>query len=175
MSKVSFSSLKLKVNTDVTKFNFNANVIEVLKYLPWHDKYDLVMITLQKSEEDGTYNELKLDMYFHLHLVYMYTNLTFTEKQKEDEEKIYDSLMSSGFIDEFLKVFNESEYNQLWNMIISIADTKSKYLNSAGGILRGFVKDLPTQAQAVKEIVDSFDPKKYQNVINFAKAVGANN
>ena len=56
------------------------------------------MITLQKAKEDILYNPIKLDMYFHLHLVYMYSNLSFTEKQKEDEEKIYDAVVSGRYI-----------------------------------------------------------------------------
>ena len=80
-NKVSYANLKLKVDTSVDTFDFNNQTIEVLKYLPIEDKYDLIMITLQKAEEDGIYNDIKLDMYFHLNLVYMYTNLSFTETQ----------------------------------------------------------------------------------------------
>ena len=64
MSKVSYANLKLKVDTSVDTFDFNNQTIEVLKYLPIEDKYDLIMITLQKAEEDGIYNDIKLDMYF---------------------------------------------------------------------------------------------------------------
>ena len=98
-NKVSYAKLNLKVNKDIKTFKINEQEVEVLQYLPFEDKYDLVMITLQKAEEDGIYNELKLDMYFHLYLVYMYTNISFTEKQKEDELKLYDTLKSNGIID----------------------------------------------------------------------------
>ena len=80
--KVSYANLKLKTKYEIKTFNFNNTEIEVKQYLPIEDKYDLVMITLQKAEENGIYNALKLDMYIHLHLVYMYTNLSFIEKQK---------------------------------------------------------------------------------------------
>ncbi len=69
----------------------------MLQYLPAQDKYDLLMITLQKSLENGAYNEFKLNLYFELNLVYMYTNISFTEKQREDEFKLYDTLESNGF------------------------------------------------------------------------------
>ena len=105
MAKVSYANLKLKVNSDITTFNFNGTEIELLNYLPMEDKYDIIMIALQKAQEDDIINPLKLDMYFHLNLVYLYTNLSFTEKQRENEEKIYDALKSNGFIDEMLKYF----------------------------------------------------------------------
>ena len=94
MSKVSYANLKLKVNNEVKTFNFNGTEVEVLNYLPTEDKYDLIMISLQKANEDGIYNPLLLDVFFHLNLVYMYTNLSFTTKQKEDEFKLYDTLKS---------------------------------------------------------------------------------
>ena len=45
--KVSYANMKLKMNTDVNTFDFCGQKIEVLKYLPAQDKYDLLMITLQ--------------------------------------------------------------------------------------------------------------------------------
>ena len=77
--KVSYANMKLKMNTDVNTFDFCGQKIEVLKYLPAQDKYDLLMITLQKSLENGIYNDFKLNFYFELNLVYMYTNISFTE------------------------------------------------------------------------------------------------
>jgi len=47
--KVSYANMKLKVNTQVKTFKFGGQDIEVLQYLPAKDKYDLLMITLQKS------------------------------------------------------------------------------------------------------------------------------
>ena len=84
--KVSYANMKLKVNTEVKTFDFGGQKVEVLQYLPAQDKYDLLMVTLQKSLENGAYNEFKLNLYFELNLVYMYTNISFTEKQREDEE-----------------------------------------------------------------------------------------
>lgn len=47
--KISYANMKLKLNTDVNTFDFKGQKVEVLKYLPAEDKYDLLMITLQKS------------------------------------------------------------------------------------------------------------------------------
>ncbi|MBQ1716746.1 MAG: hypothetical protein II025_02495, partial [Ruminococcus sp.] len=64
----------------------NSN-IEVLKYLPIEDKYNLINITLQNAREGSIYNSLLLDVYFHLYIVIMYSNITFTEKQKENQHE----------------------------------------------------------------------------------------
>lgn len=170
MAKVSYANLKLKTNDTISTFDFNGNKIEVLNYLPIEDKYDLVMITLQKAEENGIYNQLKLDMFFHLHLVYMYTNLSFTDKQKENEMKIYDTLKSNGFIDKLLEVINDNEYNDLFEYMVTIEEDIMNYRNTAGAVLQSVINDLPKNAAAAVEIVNNFDPSQYQAVIDFATA-----
>lgn len=170
MAKPTYASMKLKVDTKPTKITFNDTEIEVLQYLPINDKYDLIMITLQNAYEEGIYNPLKLDMYFHLYMIYMYTNINFTEKQKEDETKIYDTLTSNGLISEVLKYIPENEYQVLFTYMQEIIDEKMKYNTSASALLQSIIHDLPTQAQAALDIVENFDPDKFQAVKDFAKA-----
>ena len=167
---ISYANMKLKPVTTTHKFEWNGNEIEVLDYLPIEDKYDLIMITLQKSLEDGYYNPIKIDEFFHLHLIYMYTNINFTEKQKEDEHKLYDSLKSNGLIDAFIEQMNEFDYSELFNMLNDTKNELINYKHSASALIQSMIMDLPKQAEAAKQIVDSFDAEKYQNVINFAKA-----
>ena len=167
---ISYANMKLKPVTTTHKFEWNGNEIEVLDYLPIEDKYDLIMITLQKSLEDGYYNPIKIDEFFHLHLIYMYTNINFTEKQKEDEHKLYDSLKSNGLIDVFIEQMNEFDYSELFNMLDDTKRELTEYKRSTSALIQSMIVDLPKQAEAAKQIVDSFDAEKYQNVINFAKA-----
>lgn len=171
-NKVSYANLKLKVDNTVNTFDFNGNKIEVLNYLPVEDKYDLIMITIQKAKENGYYNGLKIDVFFHLHLVYMYTNLSFTDKQREDEMKLYDTLKSNGFIDKMLLAIPENEYNELYTYIEDIVSSDTEYMQSFASIVKTIVEDLPKNAQMAAEIVDNFNPEKYQQVVNFAKTAG---
>jgi len=170
MAKVSYTSLKLKTNNEVKEIEFNGQKIEVLQYLPIEDKYDLIEITLQKAKENSIFNPVKLDIYFNLNLIYLYTNISFTDKQKEDELKLYDNLMSTGLLDKIIEVIPEEEYNYLCDQIDNLAEDIMNFDNSTAGILRELTEDLPTQAAKVKEIVDTFDPNKYQAVLDFAKA-----
>ena len=167
---ISYANMKLKPVTTTHKFEWNGNEIEVLDYLPIEDKYDLIMITLQKSFEDGYYNPIKIDEFFHLHLIYMYTNINFTEKQKEDEHKLYDSLKSNGLIDAFIGQMNEFDYSELFNMLDDTKRELTEYKHSVSGIIQNIITDLPKQAEAMQDIIDNFDKEKYQNVLNFAKA-----
>lgn len=167
--KVSYANMKLKTNTAVNTFEFCGQKIEVLKYLPATDKYDLLMITLQKSLEGNIYNEFKLNLYFELNLVYMYTNISFTEKQREDEFKLYDTLRSNGFFELFYEALDDKEYEELFDQIAELKVTMEKSKGSVAGIISNIIEDLPANAEAAAKIVESFDPQQFKEVIDFAR------
>ena len=170
MARIPFTNLKLKNNTSTQSFKYGDQEIEVLQYLPFEDKYDLVMIAIQNAEEDNIYNPMKLDMYFNLYLVILYSNISFTDKQKEDPVKLYDMLESNGIIEQVINLIPEAEYNQLLADMMDIIDKKLEARKSVGAIINKFITDMPKQAEAMKNILDNFDSNKYQEVINFAKA-----
>lgn len=170
MANINYSDLNLKVNNELTLYKWNGKDIELKKYLNAEDKYDIVMITLQKAKENGYYNPIKLDIFFHLNLIYSYTNLIFTDSEREDEFKLYDEMKSNGFIAEFLKHINPDEYKEMMENIEEIAKVSIQYEISTASILRNFIEDLPANAEAAQQIVENFDPQKYQAVVDFAKA-----
>ena len=174
MAKITFASMKLKTNMDVKEIQIGDHTIEVKQYLPIEDKNDLVQIALQKAEENGIYNEILLDMYFNLNLIYLYTNITFTDKQKEDEAKIYDMLESNGIIDQVIAALPQDEYAELIGYMTEMKKLIMKYRNTAGAVLQSVIQDLPKNAAAAKEIIDQFDKTKYQEVIDFATAANGN-
>lgn len=171
MNKISYTNLKLKLNNEVNTFDFNGNQIEVLKYLPLEDKYDLINLALQSAKEEIIYNPIKLEAYFHLYILIMYTNINFTEKQKEDKVKLYDILKSNGLIDKVLENMEEEEYTFLCESLNQQEEDILKYQNTIAGVLSNIIDNLPIRAEEMQKIVDNFDPSKFENVLNFAKAV----
>ena len=170
MIKTSYANLKLKLNTEVKSVDYNGNAIEVLQYLPIDDKYSLINITLQKAKEGSIYNPLKKDMYFHLNLVYMYSSLTFTDKQREDESKLYDTLVSNGLMDLIIEAIPESEYTILYSYLDEQETDILTYKNTFSGAVSEIIENLPLRAEEMQTIVNTFDPEKFQNVLDFAKA-----
>ena len=170
MAKVSYSNLKLKINNEVKTFKFNDIDIEVSQYLPIEDKYDLISIVANEAFENGICNPLKLDMLFHLYLVFLYTNINFTDKQKEDLTKLYNQLKSNGILDQVLTNIPEDEYNTLYRYLIELTENQFKYNRSIASLISSLIHDLPKQAEAAMSIVENFDKEKFQNVIDFAKA-----
>lgn len=174
MASLKYSDLKLKKDNSIKIFKWNGKDVEIVNYASIEDKYDIVMIALQKSLEDGIYNPIKLDMYFHLNLIYMYTNIVFTDEEREDESKLYDEIVSSGFMNEFLKNINADEYKELQELVEEIDKLHMKYKTTAASVLRSLIDDLPANAEAAQKIVENFNPEKYQAVVDFAKAANGN-
>lgn len=173
MAKVTYASLKLKIDNSVETFDFNGNTIEVLKYLPIQDKYDLIMTTLERAEEKGVYNPVIMEVYFHLYLVYMYTNLTFTDRQREDELKLYDALQSSGFISQVLEKIPEVEYNTLYTYLEDISDYLIEYKNTLSYFASNLLSDMTDKIDSLQTMINEVDEGKYSQVIDLAKALNA--
>lgn len=171
MNKISYTNLKLKVNTEVNTFDFNGNQIEVLKYLPLEDKCALINLALQSAKENAIYNPARLEAYFHLYIVILYTNINFTEKQKEDKIKLYDTLKSNGLIDQVLMNMDEDEYSALCEYLNQQESDILNYQNTIAGIIDNIIENLPIRAEEMQKIVNNFDPSKFENVLNFAKSV----
>lgn len=169
-----YKDFGLKINEEKTTIQLKNGIkFNVLKYLPIEDKIDLIQIALQKSQQNGIYNEMKLDMYFHLYLVYMYTDIDFSEEDKEDEYKLYNELESNEIINYVVESIEDDEYNKLLEYLSEMQTNKMMYKTSAAAIVDSLVQDLPKNAQAAADIVNNFDKEKYQNVVDFVKSANA--
>ncbi len=171
---MNYKDLNLKINKNINIAKIGDLEIEVLQYLPIEDKIDLIQIALQKSEENGIYNEMKLDMYFNLYLVYMYSNLEFTDEEKANEFDLYNELWSNNVIIAIIGAMEDSEYNSLLDYLESMKRANVKYRNGAAALLQTFIQDMPKNAAAAAEIVNNFDQNKYKQVVDFAKAANGN-
>lgn len=172
MAKVTFASLKLKTNEGVNLIKIADKDIEVKTYLSAQEKYDLIMISLEEAFEDGIYNEFKLEIAFNLNLIFLYTNISFTDKQKEDLLKLYDILESNGIINAVIEAIPEDEYKFITDMLNDIKNTATQYNQSISGVINGLIENLPKNAQTAANIVDNFDAEKYNNIIDFARGIG---
>ena len=168
---MNLNSLNLQTTSPTTTITINDQQINILNYLPVSDKVDLIEITLQKAEmENHLYNQTLLDIFFDLNILYLYTDIEFSDEDREDELKLYDILETNGVIEEVVKNMNEDEYNYLRNTLMIQKGNRMRYRTTAAAAIQSFIQDLPRNAAAAQEIVNSFSPEKYQEVLNFAQA-----
>lgn len=136
MAKVSFTKLGLKVNQEVNKIVINGQEIEVKQYLPINDKLDFISNVLNNAHDGTNYpNWIKIAMMSDLEMMYVYTNINFTDKQKEDVCKLYDLLKSSGVFAAVASAIPEAELEEIRHGVNTMAHAVYEQKNSVLGIL----------------------------------------
>jgi hypothetical protein len=159
----------------IIKYNtikVNGDSIKVSSYLPIEKKKDLIMISLQQSADSGFYNPIDLEAYFYVNVVKMYTDIKFDEN--EDMYTLYDSLETNGIIDAVVAAIPEDEFKYVYNNLIDIRKKKEDYENSFSGVANALLSKIPLVMEDAAKMVENFDPKKYQAVIDFATAANGN-
>lgn len=142
MAKVSLTKLGLKVNQDVKDIEFNGQIIEVKQYLPVNDKLELIGNVINSAHDENNFsNPVKVSVFTTLEIMYAYTNINFTEKQKEDPTKLYDMLISSGFACEVFRAIPEEEYHEIVSGVEDSIEAIYTYRNSVLGILDNITND----------------------------------
>ena len=143
MAKVAFTKLGLKRKDEVKTVNINNNVIEVKQYLPINDKLALIsrVINLSHDSSNNFANPVQVEVIGTVEIIMAYTNLSFTEKQKEDYAKLYDLLEENGITKDLINAIPEDEYAFLIDGINDSIEAVYKYQNSILGILEAVSQD----------------------------------
>ena len=136
MAKITFTKLALKKKEEVRNIKINGNDIEVKQYLPVNDKLNLIARVISGAHDENNFpNPIKIEVIGSIEIIMAYTNITFTDKQKEDVAKLYDILDSNEVIDQVIAAIPEDEYNFLIEGIDETVNAVYAYQNSALGIL----------------------------------------
>lgn len=147
MAKVPFSKLQVNVNNEVIKKSYQNKsgeeiFYEIKKYLPFEDKVILVSnIINQSADDNGFYNPMRVKLFLTLETVFAYTNLSFTEKAKENSFKLYDSFISSGLFDEIIEAIGNKEWLEIKNSVYETIKNIYDYKNSMMGVLDAVSSD----------------------------------
>ena len=142
MAKVSLTKLGLKVNQDVKNIEFNEQNIEVKQYLPINEKLELISSVINSAADENNFsNPVKENVFLTLEILYHYTNINFTDKQKEDSVKLYDLVVSSGLVNKVTDLIPEEELDEVINGVAQSVKAIYTYRNSVLGILESISQD----------------------------------
>lgn len=157
MAKVSFTKLGLKLNQEIKTIKWNEQIIEVKQYLPIEKKLLLIMDVINNSEDSNYANPIKISVFTTLKLIEYYTNINFTEKQKEDFAKSYDLFSSSELITLILESIPKKEQDEIKQGIDQSIKSFYSYRNSLLGIIDSLSQDYNKT---------NFDLESIQNLLN---------
>ena len=174
MAKIAFTKFALKKKDKVKTITICNNPVEVKQYLPVNEKLGLISRVLNYSINDNNFsNPIKLEVFTNLEIVFTYTNISFTDKQKEDLVKLYDLLEENGIFDLIIAARPETEYNAILDGVQECSDAVYTYRNSALGIIDVISQDysnLSLDATAIQQAIA--DPKNLELLKTVATKLG---
>ena len=142
MAKIAFTKLGLIKNDKKEFLKWGDQTIEVKQYLPFGEKIKVIENIVNKSIDDNNFsNPCRFELHQYLEVFFAYTNINFTEKQKEDEYKLYDLLVGSGLMNQVIELIPEEEINFIFRCAYHLVERIYEYGNSAKGIMEAITKD----------------------------------
>ena len=162
MAKVPFTKLGLTVNQDIKTIEWNEQVIEVRQYLTAAETLELVQTIVEAAVNESVnfINPLNVDLMIELAVVNHFTNITFTDKQRENAPKTYDALQSSGLLDQIKQNMVDGAYEEIVAYVYDILDAYYKYRNSMLGMMEAMQNDyaaLDAQATEIQQKLSNPD------------------
>lgn len=175
MAKVSFSKLNCKINTEVKPIQVGEETINIKQYLPIQEKLALIgRVIEQAHDQDQNFaNPLKITVFKYLEIIYAYTDISFTTKQKEDPAKLYDQLLSSGALRLIWSNIPEDERDNITYGINKTVEAYYSYRNSVFGILDTINQDYKDLSLDTSEIQKNLsDPENLKLLKNVLSKMG---
>lgn len=154
--KVGLTKLGLKKNTNLISLEWGDQIIQIKEYLPIEDKISVIERIVNQSLDNNNFaNPARIEINTVLEVMFVYTNINFTDKQKEDRLGLYDLLVSSGLWGQVKDRLSElGELKIINNTSRAVIDEIYKYKDSALGILQAISEDysnLDLDAEKIRE------------------------
>ena len=174
MSRVPFTKLGLKKIEDTKTISICDQDVEVKQYLPINDKINIITNVIENSADDNNFaNPVKVEVFANLEIMYAYTNISFTDKQKENPTKLYDLLEENGIIAEVIAAIPENEYALLLGWIDETIEAFYTYRNSVMGIMEQISTDYSNLSLDATEIQQKLaDPQNLELLKNVMTKLG---
>ena len=169
MAKLPFTKLSLKNNNEIKTINYNNQIIEVKQYLPINTKLELISNVINSSMDNNNFsNPVKEYLFLHLEIVENYTNITFTDKQKEDVCKLYDNIVSSGLYSAVMEAIEDKDVEFCQTVLEDTVVSIYKYNNSLLGVVDALSQKYDVSKINLKEISEQL---KDPNTLPFLKEI----
>lgn len=155
-----FKDFNLKVVKNYTTITFNNKEIKVAQYLSIDEKIALIDIALQKSMINGMIHPGALLKYYTLGLVYMYSDIVFTDEDRADEANLYDTLVTTGLLNKILAEIPIKEKDECDKLLNDTKIAIEKHKVSAVGIIETLIQVLSNEVPNIMEQLAQLTPEQ---------------
>lgn len=179
MANITFESLDLTVNQEVKILDFNEYKIEVVQYLPIQKRLELISEVLSNAlseDTEGFYNPIKLEVFTAVAAVEAYTNIEFTEEEKQDIPTIYDKLQSSGLLNIIVENgIGEHEFFVLSTQVEACMRAINTFNNSFYGVIKNIGNNSDIVNLDIERLLTTIkDPESLKLLKEIAPLLGQN-
>ena len=167
MAKPTYAKLKLTSTIAPKELAWGDQTIEVKQYISIQDKLQMITEILGLAADDNRfYNVGRLKVFKTLKMLEYYTNLSITDKQKEDPVKMYDELTVSDFYDKVESLIPDVELNEINDILYDTVEQVYKYQNSAYGIMESISQDYSNLNLDATQISEKLSNKENVEFLN---------
>ena len=171
MAKISLTKLNKIKSLEPIDIKIGEETISVVQYLPLEKKLAIMQNIIQQAgnNEEGFYNIVKLTVFYTIEMLRAYTNISFTEKQLEDPQKLYDIIILNKIWDTIKQSIPEDEVNYIWENTCALAREITDYNHSALGILKLAKEDYSDLELDVNDLTNTLTQS--ENNLNLVKGL----
>ena len=161
MAKVNLTKLNKIKSLDPIDIKIGEETISVVQYLPLEKKLTIMQNIIEQAgnNEEGFYNIVKLSVFYTIEMLRTYTNISFTEKQLEDPQKLYDIIVLNNIWETVKDSIPEKERDYIWDNTCALAREITEYNHSALGILKLMSDDYENLNFDVQEITEKLSDR----------------
>lgn len=161
MAKVNLTKLNKIKSLDPIDIKIGEETISVVQYLPLEKKLTVIQNIIEQAgnNEEGFYNIVKLSVFYTIEMLRTYTNISFTEKQLEDPQKLYDIIVLNNIWETVKDSIPEKERDYIWDNTCALAREITEYNHSALGILKLMSDDYENLNFDVQEITEKLSDR----------------
>ena len=161
MAKISLTKLNKIKSLEPIDIKIGEETISVVQYLPLEKKLAIMQNIIEQAgnNEEGFYNIVKLTVFYTIEMLRAYTNISFTEKQLEEPQKLYDIIVLNNIWDTVKDSIPEKERDYIWDNTCALAREITEYNHSALGILKLMSDDYENLNFDVQEITEKLSDR----------------
>lgn len=161
MVKINVTKLNKIKSLDPIDIKIGEETISVVQYLPLEKKLTVMQNIIEQAgnNEEGFYNIVKLSVFYTIEMLRVYTNISFTEKQLEDPQKLYDIIVLNNIWETVKDSIPEKERDYIWDNTCALAREITEYNHSALGILKLMSDDYENLNFDVQEITEKLSDR----------------
>lgn len=174
IKKVPYTKLGLSIpDFAPVKINIKNQEVEIIQYLPIAEKGNLIQWIMNNAIDDatGTFSPLRIEVYFSLAIAKWYANITFTDKQMEKPDKLYDTFESNDLFAAIIEAIPEGEYQMLVNLVDETIADASTYNHSAAGIINAMANSSNGLNNQITEMFEKIRNKEGLELLDEIKHI----